>query len=329
MLTSKTNSIRALWGSAFILARSGAKHGHSFFLMQDRLLNYLCDPNDGGALELHAFSTHLGQTRDGVLRNPDTGRWYVIQDGIPTLFADALRPDDSEFVQRYESKLRELGCEFKQAESKDGDFARIESERHARDEQAQDYDAMWSLKALAFFENPVYRKAMSVNIDSPLLEAGCGTGRLTGIFAEIAPEVVAVDMSRESIVRNRARHFARTHHPVHFVHADLTHMPIQSGKFGRCAHAGVYEHIPSRELRLKFLEHANRVLTEKGTLMLSAYRYGGLTKIWEKEGEHDGGIPFFRFTEAELRDEVSQYFRIDEFRENLAIYMSMVVAHPI
>ncbi|RYG54104.1 methyltransferase domain-containing protein [bacterium] len=131
------------------------------------------------------------------------------------------------------------------------------------------------------------------------------------------------------MVRNRARHFARTHHPVHYIHADLTHMPLQSKKFGRCAHAGVYEHIPSRGLRLQFLEHAQRVLTDNGTLMLSAYRYGGLTKIWEKQGEHDGGIPFFRFTEEELKEEVGQYFKIEDFRENLAIYMSMVVAKPL
>lgn len=295
--------------------------------MQDRLLNYLCDPNDGSDLELHPFSTHLGATRDGVLTSKN-GRFYVVQDGIPTLFADALRPDDSEFVARYAGQLRELGCEFKPGEAKSGDFARIESERRARDEQAQDYDAMLSLKALSVFEHPVYKRALSKETESPLLEAGCGTGRLTGLFAEIAPEVVAVDMSRESIVRNRARHFARTFHPVFYVHADLTHLPIKSRMFGRCAHAGVYEHIPSRELRLQFLQHARRVLQDEGTLMLSAYRYGGLTKMWKKEGEHAGGIPFFRFSEAELRDEVGTEFDIEEFRANLAIYMSMVVATP-
>ncbi len=295
--------------------------------MQDRLLNYLCDPNDGSELESHTFSTHLGAVRDGVLKSA-SGRWYVVQDGIPTLFADALRPDDSAFIARYDDQLRELRCEFKPRESKTGDYARIESERRARDEQAQDYDAMLSLKALAVFENPVYKRAMSKETESPLLEAGCGTGRLTGLFAEIAPEVVAVDMSRESVVRNRARHFARTFHPVFYVHADLTHLPLKAEKFGRVAHAGVYEHIPSRELRLQFLEHARRVLTPQGTLMLSAYRYGGLTKMWEKEGEHPGGIPFFRFSPDELRDEVETQFEIEELRKNLAIYMSMVVAKP-
>lgn len=296
--------------------------------MQERLFDFLCDPGDGGALSLHPFETHLGAIRDGVLKNDATGAWYPIWDGIPSLFVADLRPDDSEFIARYQSKLRALDCEFSVSKAKVGDFGRIESERIARDEQAEDYDAMFSLKALALFETPVYKKAMMGETDSILLEAGCGTGRLTHIFAEIAPEVVAVDMSRESIVRNRARHQGRTHHPVHYVHADLTHLPLKSAMFGRCAHAGVYEHIPSRELRLEFLQHAHRALKSDGTLMLSAYRYGGITRLFEKEGEHAGGIPFFRFTPEELKAEVETAFKIEKFVSNVGIYMSMIVAHP-
>ena len=297
--------------------------------MQERLLDFLCDPADGGALSLHAFETHLGAIRDGVLKNDATGAWYPIWDGIPSLFVAQLRPDDTQFVARYAEKLRVLKCDLGVAAAKSGDFERIESERLARDEQAEDYDAMITLKALALFETPVYKHAMMRETDSVLLEAGCGTGRLTHIFAEIAPEVVAVDMSRDSIVRNRARHQGRTHHPVHYVHADLTHLPLKNAMFGRCAHAGVYEHIPSRELRLQFLQHARRTLKSDGTLMLSAYRYGGLTRFWKKEGEHEGGIPFFRFTPDELKAEVATEFQIEKFISNLAIYMSMVVARPL
>jgi ubiquinone/menaquinone biosynthesis C-methylase UbiE len=179
---------------------------------------------------------------------------------------------------------------------------------------------------LALFEIPSYKKALSFETSSPLLEAGCGTGRLTHIFAQIAPEVVGVDMSRASLVRNRVRHHARTFNPVHYVHADLTHLPLRDAVFGRCAHAGVYEHIPSRDLRLQFLSHARRTMKSGGTLMLSAYRYGGLTKWLEKEGEHDGGIPFFRFSPEELKEEVSTAFSVEKFVANLGIYMSMVVA---
>jgi len=295
--------------------------------MQDRLTHFLCDPNDGSDLHLHAFSTHLGATRDGVLV-ADSGRWYLVQDGIPTLFADALRPDDSAFIERYGDKLRALGCQFAPKQEQSGDLARIESERMARDEQAHDYDTLLSLRTLRMFESPAYKRAMSNETDSPLLEAGCGTGNFSGLFAEIAPEVIAIDMSRESLNLNRARHFARTFHPIFYVHADLTHLPIKSASVGRVAHVGVYEHIPSRALRLQFLEHARRVLTHDGTLLLSAYRYGGLTKFLEAEGEHDGGIPFKRFTPAELREEVETEFDIERFRANLGVYMSMLVAAP-
>ena len=298
--------------------------------MQEQLLDFLADPSDGGPLTLHPFETHLDGTRDGVLLNPRNGDWYVIQDGIPTIFARDLRPDDSQFKARYHLQLRALGCEMgEDIRQLSGDFARIESERLARDEQAQDYDQMISMKLLALAETPAYKYAMSADTTSPLFEAGCGTGRLTAIFADIAPVVVAADMSRDSIVRNIARHHGRTRNPVYYVHCDLTHLPLQDGVFGRCANAGVYEHIPSRDLRLQFLRHARRALKLGGTLMLSAYRYGGITKWMEKEGEHDGGIPFLRFTPEELKSEVGTSFHIEKFVSNLGIYMSMIVGRAV
>lgn len=306
--------------------------------MEPRLLQFLADPNDGAALELHTFEGDERGVRDGALLNPQSGRWFPVCDGIPTLFADALRvggmaDEDAAFARKYQSDLRAAGANFDSALSgvTEGDFARIESERRARDEQAEDYDRMWSLKVYERIETPTYRAALTEYShlgQYPLLEAGCGTGRFTGLFSEIGTEIVAVDMSRDSILRNRVRHAGRTLSPVHYVHADLTHLPIASNKFGSVAHCGVYEHIPSCEMRRQFLEHAQRALLDDGVMLLSAYRYGGLTKLFEKEGEHAGGIPFTRFTEDELRGEIEPYFEIDKFRANLGIYMSMVVARP-
>lgn len=298
--------------------------------MQEQLLDFLADPRDGGPLTLHPFETHLDSTRDGVLLNPRSGDWYVIEDGIPTLFVPELRPDDRAFKRRYETQIRALGGEIgPETRELKGDFARIESERLARDEQAQDYDQMLSMKALAVVEVPAYKRVMSQDAQSPLFEAGCGTGRLTHVFAALAPLVVAADMSRDSIVRNRARHHGRTRNPVFYVHCDLTHLPFADGVFGRCANAGVFEHIPSRDLRLQFLGHARRTMNIGGTILLSAYRYGGVTKFFEKEGEHDGGIPFFRFTPEELKTEVGTAFHIEKFVANLGIYMSMIVGRAV
>ena len=299
--------------------------------MDSQLLDYLADPNDGYALELHTFEGRAQETREGVLLNPNTGRWYPIQDGIPSLFADALREDYAAFVARFGDAMAACGCRIDAADAsaavaRANDFSRIESERRARDEQAEDYDRMFSLRFYQYIEAPAYRRALEEDSSSPLLEAGCGTGRFTGLFAEIAPVVVAVDMSRESILRNRVRHAGKTAAPIHYIHADLTHLPLRDATFGRIAHCGVYEHIPSESMRRQFLQHARRVLQPNGQLLLAAYCYRGLTKLFEKEGEHAGGIPFTRFTEAELRAEVEPDFAIEKFRPSLGVYMSLLVA---
>ncbi len=340
--------------------------------MNTRLLALLRDPNDQVPLELHAFTREPGfsssqaatsstsdssRVREGVLVQPQTGRWYPIEDGLPSLFADALRVGgqrerEATFAHRHRNHFQDLGLSTEEGSSSSAsgsasgsatgsdsaeDFARIDSERAARDEQAEAYDRMLALRALELFERPAYVGAIKNALNGaqpgapgnlPLLEAGCGTGRHTGFFAESCDELVAVDMSRDSIERNRVRHAGRTRATIHFIHADLTHLPLRSASFCATAHCGVYEHIPSRELRQQFLQHAQRTLAPQGTLLLSAYRYAGLARLFEKEGEHEGGIPFVRFTEDELRGEVEPFFEIKTFRENLAIYMSMLTATP-
>lgn len=302
--------------------------------MNGRLVNFLADPHNGEDLRLHVFEGDEDLVRTGVLINPKSGRWYPIQNAIPSLFVDALREGDDVFVAKFGKALnlalQQEGCkQIKEnhASSQDEtDLRRIQTERTARDDQAEDYDRLLSIKMLDWFERPVYRRVMAQVPNQLILEAGCGTGRFTSLFAESAGELISVDMSNDSLLRNRARHVGKTACTVHWIQADLTHLPLKDNIFGGIAHVGVYEHIPSRDLRLQFLQHARRVLADDGTFLLSAYRYNGLTKYFEKEGEHAGGIPFFRFTEEELRSEVNSYFSIQEFRENLGVYMSMIVA---
>jgi SAM-dependent methyltransferase/uncharacterized protein YbaR (Trm112 family) len=330
--------------------------------MNLRLLDFLIDPNDGGTLEARCFEGSDEEIREGALVNPQSGRWYPVREGIPTVFCDdfrvgSMKEEDELFAEQYAAHSdvfdtahlnghhheAHLNGSHLNGASRNGssshnherghDFKRMESERRARDEQAEDYDRMISMKILQRFEVPAYTRALSeyssAPLHAPLLEAGCGTGRFTDLFAEFAGEVVAVDLSRDSILRNRVRHAGKLSSPVHYLHADLTHLPLRERSFGRIAHVGVYEHIPSRSMRRQFIEHAHRVLEPGGTLLLSAYRYGGLTKFFEKEGEHDGGIPFMRFTEEELRGEVEPDFDITHFISNLGVYMSMLVGEPL
>lgn len=296
--------------------------------MNSSLVEYLADPHDGGVLHLHVFEGDDRQVREGILQNPLSGKWYPIRDAIPSLFIDDLREDDPKWIEKFRAPLEKLGCQLPSRESTSGDIARIATERKARDEQAEDYDKMLAIKMLNFFERPAYQQVLAGSTSTLLLEAGCGTGHFTGLFSSYAEKTIAVDMSRDSIARNLTRWTGKAPNTVYYIHADLTHLPLKENIVETVAHVGVYEHIPSRELREQFLEHARRVMKQQSTLLLSAYRYDGLTKLFEKQGEHAGGIPFFRFTEEELRAEVEKYFEIEHFKKNLGVYMSMVVGKP-
>ncbi len=314
--------------------------------MNVRLLDFLLDPNDFQPLQLRCFQGDETEIREGVLVNQQTRRWYPIRDGIPSVFCDAFRVgamknEDDEFLAQYEDELEDVlhpGEEHHhQTHERKHDFKRIASERRARDEQAEAYDQMISMKALHLFEWPAYKRVMneySKNEYSktpknlPLLEAGCGTGRFTDLFARYASEVVAVDLSRDSILRNRVQHAGKTDAPVHYLHADLTHLPLRDNAFGHVAHVGVFQHIPSHELRAQFVQHTHRVLVAQGQFLLSAYRYGGVTTRLEKEGEHHGGIPFHRFAPEELEEEIASLFTVTDRQKNVGVYMTMVIATP-
>ena len=53
------------------------------------------------------------------------------------------------------------------------------------------------------------------------------------------------------------------------------------------------------------------VLKSGGVLTLSAYKHSIFTRLFaQKEGEHDGGIPYFRFTQKELKTLLKSEFSV-------------------
>src|SRR5574339_390358 len=63
--------------------------------------------------------------------------------------------------------------------------------------------------------------------DETILDAGCGTGRLTGALLERLPRgrVVALDLS-ENMLRSARQNLLRFGNQVRFVAADLLHLPF-------------------------------------------------------------------------------------------------------
>jgi ubiquinone/menaquinone biosynthesis C-methylase UbiE len=172
-------------------------------------------------------------------------------------------------------------------------------EMSARDDQVEMYDANIPLLAFGLVEVPYTVHCLDINPAHTLLEAGCGTGRMTTKLAGLVTQLVSVDFSVKSLIQNELKVQTAGCQNVHLIQADICHLPLKDSYFDRAVSCQVLEHIPTAELREKGVGEITRTVKPGGRVVISAYQHSRWTK--DKSGEHDGGIPYFRFTEDELR----------------------------
>src|SRR5262249_12123465 len=124
---------------------------------------------------------------------------------------------------------------------------RKRSEMAARDAQVDAYDRMRGLALFGKIEIPVTLAQMNLRPDDVLLEAGCGTGRLTPTFARRCRSVLAVDFSLESLRVCRRKLQAAGVTNADLIQADVCALPFRSGLFSNVVSCQVLEHIPTSE----------------------------------------------------------------------------------
>jgi ubiquinone/menaquinone biosynthesis C-methylase UbiE len=185
-------------------------------------------------------------------------------------------------------------------------------EMKARDDQAEAYDRMWWLNLFSLVEVPAMLWHLSLRATDTLLEAGCGTGRMTRQFAEKCESLVAMDYSWESLLACQRKLGSAGVSNVDLVQADICRLPFRSASFERVVSCQVLEHVPTPESRSAAIEQLARVTKEDGNVALSAYKYSMLMRLFgEKEGHHEGGIYFFRFTRPELVHLLSRHLHVE------------------
>lgn len=209
-------------------------------------------------------------------------------------------------------------------ESQTPEDAEKRSEMQARDEQVADYDGMVGLRLFTSVEVPMTLQYLRLEPDHLLLEGGCGTGRMTPFFADRVRGQVCADFSLESLRVAKKKLNPEQAAKTLFIQADLSQLPLRSGVFDRVGTFGVYEHIPTDSARDRAVADMLRVMTlrESGSrFALSAYRWGPpISWRSQKEGHHDGGIYFKRFTLSELRDLLAPRLSIGGATEALLYY---------
>ena len=247
--------------------------------MNESLLPRLASPDTGGPLTLTVTRRRGEDILEGFLTDA-AGHRYPIEDGIPRLLPGALLDAQK-------------------------------SEMAARDAQVKDYDRMAFLHLFGRVEipldparpgRPARRPPAGSRLrhgpdDAPARPGDARPGR-HGLLAESL-----------RVNRKKLRGDGLGHIPL--VQADLCHLPFAAGVFDRVVSCQVLEHVPGDAARRQAVAELARVVRPGGTLALSAYKHSLLTRAFaEKEGQHDGGIPFFRFTRRELRALLATAFEV-------------------
>lgn len=188
-------------------------------------------------------------------------------------------------------------------------------ERAMRDEESVWYDPMFE-----GYTNAVEVPAAVRRVGSPagpILDAGCGTGRITEALTSLGRPILAVDYSAACLRRMMARTEGA---PVLAVQSDLRCLPIRDAVMSAATCIEVYSQFRSPDRR-RVLGELARVLSPDGRLSISAFNYNFLFRLWKAmgndgacEGEHmlGGDYYYLRFRRSELHRELAAVFEIEE-----------------
>jgi ubiquinone/menaquinone biosynthesis C-methylase UbiE len=113
-----------------------------------------------------------------------------------------------------------------------------------------------------------------------VLDLGCGNGRLIELFKDLRNiEYIGVDSSEKLVEIAKKNQGSRIKNQE-FLTADALSLPFENNHFDKIYSIAVLHHVPSEELRLRFLDKAKRVLKPGGLLILTVWnlRYD---KFWQ------------------------------------------------
>ena len=104
------------------------------------------------------------------------------------------------------------------------------------------------------------------NKNDKVLDLGCGNGRYYELLKHT--DYIGTDNSEELI------ELAKEKYPeAKFQVADALNLPFADNSFDQIYSIAVIHHIPSEELRLKFLQEIRRVLKPSGKVTLTAWKF--------------------------------------------------------
>jgi ubiquinone/menaquinone biosynthesis C-methylase UbiE len=243
------------------------------------LVNTIRCPTDGGQVDSDT-EDHVIERGSLVCRR--CGRVLHVEDGVVNLL-QVQAPIDT-------TASREVGARDREASSYD--------DRHS---------ARWDLEIPSTLAGiPLAGRSV--------VDLGCGTGRITVHVIETARSVVAIDFSRRSLEVLAKKIPERAE--VGLVLADVTAVPLAESAFDSVLSTQVVEHIPTRETRKRFFELVRRSMRPDGIFVCTAYHHDLRSRLGrlDREGVHESGIYYHRFTRKEIEREMAPHFHVVSVR---------------
>lgn len=100
-----------------------------------------------------------------------------------------------------------------------------------------------------------------------IVDLGCGNGRVLS-FLEKHRDIKYLGIDNSKNLLELAR---KNHDKAQFIHAHMLELPIETGSVDTALAIASLHHIPSRELRIKAVKEANRILKNNGLYILTAW----------------------------------------------------------
>ncbi|HLJ23539.1 MAG TPA: class I SAM-dependent methyltransferase [Candidatus Acidoferrales bacterium] len=256
--------------------------------MDSRLVELLRCPQDGGRLLLQPGNGHESGAFAGRLLCAACGSEIPMAAGI-LRFLTAER-NNLCALQKSEMQVRDRDYRAAAAE-----FCR------------------GRVPGLGAFDVPEFdavRRALGDCRGRSVLDAGCGAGKLTPAVRN-AESYLGVDLSWEGLMNFQKPSRALTA----LAQADVTRLPVASGAFDVALGCQIVSHLPTPELRSRFVAEMARALKPSGRLILTAMHYSFRYRNRQRPREGvEGGSYFHRFEVAELRALLSERFSILSLR---------------
>jgi alkylated DNA repair protein alkB family protein 8 len=123
---------------------------------------------------------------------------------------------------------------------------------------------IWDLKPWAKYAKP----------NTKVLDLGCGNGRFFELLKNKGIDYTGIDNSKKLIELAKKKYLSipsLSDGIDKFVVGNALNLPFKNNYFDLIYSVAVFHHIPSKELRLRFLKEAKRVLKKDGKIVLTVW----------------------------------------------------------